>query len=1822
MISYNQWISYLHGNRRDEVSRKKPFMILLKFFPCLVLGFSLSCVKASRTQTAQKKNYSRTESLADFNNRALFQAGKIQLEIKKFSHTKKSDWKGRDHIEFWFSVCDFRDRASRGTLIGQNFHIQSELGEDIVWNQDGDRAQFTNPIKVTSDNCLRWKQEVPVFNYFAKSVNLVIHYEIESLSGNTGKIIRRVMINPWDIYRDESRFGGFHDITFFNKSDWPRGEQIIGEKNIVAALHGSLFPSDSTLQMRSLQVLPVQREQQPNQPISKSLKELGVDKETEQDIRRKVDKRVLDISGINMTINVTARPFVRMQDSTGLITDKDILSGRFKVFANLVASGASGDKRKYLLSDDVHQITGQSTAFTWSMDENGLQMSIPMVLKKRNTLGRVELVMKVMPVSPGLTHLKPFTGIYDLGEWNEWVRNQRPQFKREGYEPIKNIDYDRYIANLNLDVDHLLRTIQDAKQYVFSSFTPRFIRIMPGETATDRTLHYRVETCIVNGITGNRVGEGLQFDIETNDDYLGKYKIRRETNNEGCLTWFGFLSHKYYRKEVLKKKEALVTYAGTSKCKYVKANKCKKQEPGHIKFIQEYIYYMNPWDEKWTFGWDARDMLKDYPEQIKEQRKTAPDSKIFIPGFKYETMGFRYSVDKFLNLKVKKTVLLSLHAYALKYNSIILGRGATEKLRDGVYLMKVALQKDYLDPAARGVRIYDKKLSYSNTKNFARSDTELDEAVLKALKGKTLKELRLSDVLEFGASPNQVNLVELNDTKSHPVAVIEREDGQTFPLKFYEDNDGEHYPAVRLYEDEEGNTHSVNQGDPLPNELTDDSKKQFITVQQKLVRVIGGRIITPVEFEINDLRLMRIRNQFFLQLETIDERKLRRATMVNRVINFRKQNFQEQYQKIYDMIDQLQENKENKKAVHDAIHRLFEQAVQASDEYDEDDLQKIRAEIHNMFGLKEGMENYEQRKEEVRQKLSTIFEYKSAGLDTVAAFRNDKRAIIDGIVRQYTRKSEHRIQNIMDRIGESDPEQRESFSKDPWQKFMFPRGNWKNWKDFLRDILKKRFSREQNGKKGQVLKSIANDLKNIDFTTSPLTPDFSLDLLSNKGPTPEPKYDEKDNELPDNGASGLPARTFVGPLTFLFNRNNSHLRPTDVLNEEYCRTATCNVPDMIERMIGGDPSQKRTIYLSNDSVNEGYENSEYYGFLRAYYNMTVDHLIERKKDIDKKHIRKMEMGSQLINFVRSMRLKHLSLHNDNPDLRLREINWEACKEKDVDSLEECYSSLESGPEVYDKEVFHKQLNDRYYSQQMMDAYSEIFPDESEKTTEDAINESGRDNPFCYDANSGEYENCTGEESINARYYYLGKRKLNDEDVNEIISVGPNDRGHDFKKNRDFSHRMCFVLTQTLFARNFFHKSHQNNSEGDAMTGFFPLLKDMHTLDEIEEECHRFIANVYDYPDKLHGRKRKTVLQRLRESDAWDKLKPDIIKYSPIVLERKIRVFKTTGRYTYRGGKSINVNVSAGFNVASTRSVSASTRTIFEPYSWFTDVVVWAAGGAIVGAAAGAGVGAVPGYVAGAGFGILAGITKTMLGGFNVTRSNSREEISTRRGGTTISSGVFMVAQQSILDVELGEYEKCLVARFHPMFLKHILNNKIKDPHPDFNDKTDLDSLGIMICTGKKENKCLPVKEKYFYFTQHFTDGDMLDVADLHNHPWLLQLRGIRDFKTFTSLIGAREVEADDNSWLWQLTKETYKDFVSLRFDGSQSENRAGRFKVAEQDSDFDWIINNLSETYFNILPTFPSIYTVTKEEPQFPWHNPDANHLLKPIDPALLGCHQ
>lgn len=202
-------------------------------------------------------------------------------------------------------------------------------------------------------------------------------------------------------------------------------------------------------------------------------------------------------------------------------------------------------------------------------------------------------------------------------------------------------------------------------------------------------------------------------------------------------------------------------------------------------------------------------------------------------------------------------------------------------------------------------------------------------------------------------------------------------------------------------------------------------------------------------------------------------------------------------------------------------------------------------------------------------------------------------------------------------------------------------------------------------------------------------------------------------------------------------------------------------------------------------------------------------------------------------------------------------------------------------------------------------------------------------------------------------------------------------------------------------------------------------------------------------------------------------------------------------------------------------------------------------------------------------------------------------------GTSISAQTYLVTQIAKFDVELKQYEKCRIFRLNPNVLGSGISMFDSVVGADAKMKTvdgtktlgGILNRGIMTCDGVAQTEAIKVPENYYYFTQHFTEGDMLDQADLLNHPWLLSLRGDRDFGNFIRAINAQE----DLSW-----EHYYKGAVGL-----------------EPPRPVDWPLKHLANTYRSITPSFPGIYTVLPENERIT-SAPVNNRIIK-IDRDING---
>lgn len=190
------------------------------------------------------------------------------------------------------------------------------------------------------------------------------------------------------------------------------------------------------------------------------------------------------------------------------------------------------------------------------------------------------------------------------------------------------------------------------------------------ETTTERTIKYQVVTRVTNPMAQGAPLRDVKFTIEKSDGTIET----RGTDKDGDLIFIDKIHHSYFQPERFILKVVTISHASG--------------------FSKRLALVFNPWDNiGFTFASDIRGMTKQTIAQVNLIPR--PKSELLLTQFQWGTQGFRYEVDDFLNLKIFKQFNLTLNPRVLRYSSLTEGRNKDEPLRAGIYLMKVAIQKDY-----------------------------------------------------------------------------------------------------------------------------------------------------------------------------------------------------------------------------------------------------------------------------------------------------------------------------------------------------------------------------------------------------------------------------------------------------------------------------------------------------------------------------------------------------------------------------------------------------------------------------------------------------------------------------------------------------------------------------------------------------------------------------------------------------------------------------------------------------------------------------------------------------------------------------------------------------------------------------------------------------------------------------------------------------------------------------------------------------------------------------------------------------------------------
>lgn len=1312
---------------------------LLKF-SFLVLALSnVGCLKPGQQEDVEemvKRHHIKNSQATFFVSR--------EVTGRSFDNGSIQGWGIPEEKYYSFRAC-LSDRITNDRVIGHEF--------EVITSAHNGRGQIT---ATDDEGCLTWSEPVS-FNYFTEKAHyLTIDRTIKGLGIHRGEFTLSLAINPWRA----SRGGNSPEVVDLSKGSLPSEQRL------------NLSDSSAFLATQFNGRLPLEV----------------------KDLSAAVTSRQILADGNQVDIQLSLTPQVIVSNLLGEKVIHRLNQGEFDVYFQIIGSAARDEKSDLfpittnLLASSSAKADQPQIRFT----DNKMDISFTTVINNRITNGHYDIVLRIVP--RGISTLGEYYGVYRFAEANGLLssRGSMRPILSSIETPDKISEFENKLDGMkNDDLNALANSSSDfhtLPPFQFDHMKIAFMRVLPDETTTKRSIAYRSEVCVRRSLDG-RLVQHEEFLVKKADGTSETVN----TQNEGCFAWIDTITHFYYRPENIMQKTVEIQHSRSG----AKA---------------ELSAYINPWDYGWTFGQDARKISQEYINDVNNRESVS--SQLFISGFRYQTIRFRYEIDKFLNLNVKKSLLLDIAPKVLRYNSITRGRNATEYLRDGVYLMKVAIQKDYYDPRTPGLTL--KKLP--------------------GIKGQVAVE----------------------------------------------------------------NAHNA--------------EVEYISVQEKLVRVKHGLIITPVEFTVNDLRLMRLRSNFLVEISPIDETKL---------------------------------------------------GVTPDMSMSNVDLSFLMSGVDNLS---------------VEQRIHP----RRAGNDQ---FSSNGKYIADG---QY-------------------------FSDKPF-----------DVSDSNVDATVKEDQRLQR----------ANARK------------LNLDQLI-------------DTE------SGLPTRTFVGPIILLANAFGAGMRPTDDL-EEYSDCDQLYGEDRVACL--ADIQNSNVPDFDNDA-----QVAKFYGSARHLENISVTELKKRSEKIQLEYVNQQTYDSLLSRYTDDFMLDYISmtstplkvLPNEKRALNAIKTQGEVTNFTEL-ALHSCGTDQIEDCLVDDK---------RKGRTSRMDLLREL--------------------------------NFQVQKPWSSYYYARQMPFFTVNNLMDFIKTGEGDKY--------MGERLCHVWVNHMMTKRL---------------GF-----------DLDEQTKIFRSS---WSNLLLATPKESFNMALYACK--NAVKKDLSKI--FYLSQKFRPTKVEG-YRFQGGKSMNFNVGANFSLGFGESLRASLDASFDPMSLLKNL-----GGKI-----------------GAVFGVV-----NVKTGWGASQSRNLNE------GTSVSSGTYLAMQKAAMDLYFDEYEPCLEIRMQPEFLatNRMMKNALN--HLPDHQKQEGAGQGIFICTGQKVKELKPFRENYYYFTQHFTEGDMLDNGDLLNHPWLLAMRGERNYAHFVNLIKATpqtDQRSRDFDLKW-LPNDVLKHYLN---EGDMVNDINANVDLGERPLD------QLIEAYNMMPPTFPGLFT-------------------------------
>lgn len=515
--------------------------------------------------------------------------------------------------------------------------------KDVYYNKaiTGHKFKIDEANKeVTSDNsgCIVWSEKIE-YNYLADSQYIKIDRHVRGVGLHKGVRTVSFAINPWS-----------HGENLAPVLDVKNEDAI---PNLVKSAKAS------SMALKGLSADNVQR----TRPLWLEEGRLFV---TEQN---------LTASGVDLLVELRGTPSIQMTKMNGEVFLRSLTAGSFKVRMEMIHSYMDGGK-------EVHRLLSQTDDLDAKMENGSLAVRSPLSLSAIPTRGQLVLGLHLEPVD-GPQGLKAFDGIYILGDYDQIKGSSFLKLSTQVAQD-QNFQLNSYV---NAQLMQVMQTTidgttqapaEDAYQkpkIEVSQLEFKYIRIGE-ETTSTREVIYNIKACVKNGID-QKNARAATFKVtkfrQSEADTATTVDVR--TDNNACVTWDESIKFKYFD--------------------------CQRYLKGFVQIANDNLgmnekltIIVNPWDNTGAVGRDMRYVDPTEKLTLDCKAENRPRTQVVMDSFNYSTTSYNYQIDNLLNLSVVKKVQVKIEPRLLVYSSISNGRGEIQKLRDGVYLLKMAIVKN------------------------------------------------------------------------------------------------------------------------------------------------------------------------------------------------------------------------------------------------------------------------------------------------------------------------------------------------------------------------------------------------------------------------------------------------------------------------------------------------------------------------------------------------------------------------------------------------------------------------------------------------------------------------------------------------------------------------------------------------------------------------------------------------------------------------------------------------------------------------------------------------------------------------------------------------------------------------------------------------------------------------------------------------------------------------------------------------------------------------------------------------------------------------